>query len=49
MGDFNKTRAEIASLILKETKIRGALRYVLHTFVTTFATNVTKVDYDSNR
>lgn len=49
MGNFNKIRAEVASLFQKGTKIRGSLHYVLHTFVTTFATNVTMVAYDSNR
>jgi hypothetical protein len=49
MENFNKIRAKVASLILKGTKIRGVLHYALHTFVTTLATNVTTVAYDSNR
>jgi len=49
MGNFNKIRAEVASLFLKGTKIRGSLYYALYTFVTTFVTDVTMVAYDSNR
>ena len=49
MRNFNKIRAEFASLFKKGTNIRGSLHYVLYIFVTTFATNVTMVEYDSNR